>query len=60
VRAAELNEAVDACVWVDYVDALHAEFSRNGGRIVAAPQLRVHGMKELEVRDLAGDLIREG
>ncbi len=45
---------LDAYLWVDDVDALHAEFRRNGADIVMPPTLRVYGMKELEVRDLDG------
>jgi len=47
-------EAVDAYLWADGVDALHAEFARKGVEIVMPPTLRIYGMKELEVRDLDG------
>jgi uncharacterized glyoxalase superfamily protein PhnB len=47
-------EAIDAYLWVDDVDALHAEFQRTGADIVMAPTLRIYGMKEIEVRDLDG------
>src|SRR6266704_4536666 len=43
------DDALDAYLWVDDVDALHAEFQRSGADIVAAPQLRIYDMKELEV-----------
>jgi uncharacterized glyoxalase superfamily protein PhnB len=46
--------AIDAYLWVDDVDALHAEYQRNGVDIVMPPTLRIYGMKELEVRDLDG------
>jgi uncharacterized glyoxalase superfamily protein PhnB len=45
---------IDAYLWVDDVDALHAEFQRNGGDILMPPTLRIYGMKEFEVRDLDG------
>lgn len=50
-------DALDAYLWVDDVDALHAEFLASGADIVAPPQLRIYGMKELEVRDLDGYVI---
>jgi len=50
-------DALDAYFWIDDVDALHAEFQRSGADIVAPPQLRIYGMKELEVRDLDGYVI---
>src|SRR5947207_14427152 len=51
------DDALDAYLWVDDVDALHAEFQRRGAVIVAPPQLRIYGMKELEVRDHDGYVI---
>jgi len=51
------GEALDAYLWVDDVDALYAEFQRSGADIVAPPQRRIYGMKELEVRDLDGYVI---
>jgi len=51
------DDALDAYLWVDDVDALHAEFQRSGAAIVTGPQLRIYGMKELEVRDLDGYVI---
>jgi uncharacterized glyoxalase superfamily protein PhnB len=50
-------DALDAYLWVDDTDALHAEFLHSGADIVAPPQLRIYGMKELEVRDLDGYVI---
>jgi uncharacterized glyoxalase superfamily protein PhnB len=47
-------EGIDAYLWVDDVDALHGAFQRAGADIVAPPQSRIYGMKELEVRDLDG------
>ncbi len=48
------NDALDAYLWTDDADVLHAEFQHSGADIVSAPQLRIYGMKELEVRDLDG------
>ncbi|MBV9860662.1 MAG: VOC family protein [Alphaproteobacteria bacterium] len=48
------GEAIDAYLWVDDVDSLYAEFRQNGADILGPPQLRIYGMKELEVRDLDG------
>jgi catechol 2,3-dioxygenase-like lactoylglutathione lyase family enzyme len=48
------GEAVDAYLWTDDVDSLHAAFSAAGVEIVMPPTLRIYGMKELEVRDLDG------
>jgi hypothetical protein len=48
------DDALDAYLWVDDVDALYAEFRHNSADIVSAPLLRIYGMKELEVRDVDG------
>lgn len=48
------GETVDAYLWVDDVDALHAEFQATGADIVMAPTTRIYGMKEIEVRDHDG------
>jgi uncharacterized glyoxalase superfamily protein PhnB len=45
---------IDAYLWVENVDALYAEFQRNGVDIVMPPTTRVYGMRELEVRDRDG------
>jgi catechol 2,3-dioxygenase-like lactoylglutathione lyase family enzyme len=50
-------EALDAYIWTDDVEAIHAEFQQSGAQIVSPPQLRIYGMKELEVRDLDGYVI---
>ena len=50
-------EALDAYLWTDDVDALHAELQQSGADILSPPQLRSYGMKELEVRDLDGYVI---
>ena len=47
-------ESVDACLWVDDVQALHAEFRQNGVDIVMPPTVRIYSMKEFEIRDLDG------
>ncbi len=51
------KEALDAYLWTDDVDALYAELRQHQADIVSPPQLRIYGMKELEVRDLDGYLI---
>jgi len=48
------SDALDAYFGVDDVDALYAEFQQTGADIIMPPQLRIYGMKELEVRDLDG------
>jgi uncharacterized glyoxalase superfamily protein PhnB len=48
------SEAIDAYFSVDDVDALYAEFQQAGADIIMPPQLRIYGMKELEIRDLDG------
>jgi uncharacterized glyoxalase superfamily protein PhnB len=48
------SEAIDAYLWVDDVEALHAEFQQSGADITMPPTQRGHGMKEIEVRDLDG------
>jgi uncharacterized glyoxalase superfamily protein PhnB len=45
---------IDAFLWTEDADALHAELQASGADIVAPPVLRVYGMKEFEVRDLDG------
>ena len=49
--------AYDAYIWVDDVDALHAELQGRGADVLGPPQVRDYGMKELEVRDGDGYLI---
>jgi len=54
------GDALDAYLWTDDVDALHGEFQQRGADIASAPQLRIYGMKELEVRDLDGYVLAFG
>jgi len=51
------DEALDAYIWTGDVDGLFAEFRQKGADLVGPPQLRIYGMKELEVRDLDGYVI---
>ena len=51
------GEALDAYLWTNDIEALHAEFRQSGADILSPPQLRIYGMKELEVRDLDGYVI---
>jgi hypothetical protein len=51
------DDALDAYLWTDDVDALYGEFQQRGADLVGPPQLRIYGMKEFEVRDLDNYLI---
>lgn len=44
----------DVYVYVDDVDALHADFRRRGAHILAAPHVAPHGIYEMVVEDLNG------
>ncbi|HVH80129.1 MAG TPA: VOC family protein, partial [Stellaceae bacterium] len=48
------------CVFVDDVDALHAEFATRGARIVAPPQDYDYGMRDFDVADLDGNRVTFG
>jgi catechol 2,3-dioxygenase-like lactoylglutathione lyase family enzyme len=48
------EEALDAYVWVDDVDALHAELKAKGAKILEGPVLRFYKCYELVVEDLNG------
>ena len=41
-------------LYVDDVDALHAEFQQSGAKIVHAPRIAPYGIREMEVEDLNG------
>jgi hypothetical protein len=53
-------EAYDAYVWVDNVDALYHEFAEKHAEVIESPRLKEHGMKEMDVRDPDGYVIRWG
>ena len=44
----------DVYLYVDGLDAVHADLQRRGADIVAPPQMAPYGIRELEVRDLNG------
>ena len=48
------EEALDAYIWVDDVDALYAELKAKGAKILQEPVLRFYKCYELVVEDLNG------
>jgi hypothetical protein len=48
------EEALDAYVWVDDVDALYTELKAKGAKILEGPVLRFYKCYELVVEDLNG------
>jgi catechol 2,3-dioxygenase-like lactoylglutathione lyase family enzyme len=48
------------CAFVTDVDALHAEFAERQASIVNAPDDRVYGMRDFDVRDLDGNQLTFG
>jgi uncharacterized glyoxalase superfamily protein PhnB len=48
------EEALDAYIWVDDVDALYAELQGKGAKIVEAPKQQVWGCYEFTVEDAFG------
>jgi len=59
-NATRREEGIDAYVWVDDVDALHAEFQRRGVEIAGAPTKQVYGCYEMIVEDNHGFRIAFG
>jgi catechol 2,3-dioxygenase-like lactoylglutathione lyase family enzyme len=55
-----MDEAFDAYVWVDDVDALATELRANKADIVEGPVDRIYHMRELLVRDLNGCVLAFG
>jgi uncharacterized glyoxalase superfamily protein PhnB len=49
--------AIDAYVWVTDIDGLYAEFRSKGAYLSGPPQLKVYGIREIEVFDLDGYVI---
>lgn len=45
---------IDAYIWVNDLDALHAEFKSRGARIIESPVLRVYKCYEMVVEDNFG------
>jgi len=54
------EEGIDAYIWVDDVDALHAELQRRGARVVDPPTKRVYGCYEMVAEDNNGFRIAFG
>jgi hypothetical protein len=48
------EESLDAYIWVNDVDALHAELQGRGAKILEPPTLRVYKCYELMVEDNCG------
>ena len=45
---------LDAYIWVNDLDALHAEFEGRGAKIIEAPAVRVYQCYEMVVEDNFG------
>jgi catechol 2,3-dioxygenase-like lactoylglutathione lyase family enzyme len=58
--SAHRQEAVDAYIWLDDVDALYAELKQRGADIVEGPVQRIYGCREIVVRDPDGFKIAFG
>jgi uncharacterized glyoxalase superfamily protein PhnB len=54
------SEAFDAYIWVESADTLYAELEARQADLIAPPQLKFYGMKEFEVRDDDGFVLRFG
>jgi hypothetical protein len=54
------REAIDAYLWVDDADALYNEQQQSAADIIMPPTLRIYAMKEIEVRDFDGYVLRFG
>ena len=54
------GEAFDAYVWVENVDRLHRELTGKNAAILTMPGLKEYGMKEMDVQDVDGYVIRFG
>jgi uncharacterized glyoxalase superfamily protein PhnB len=52
--------AIDAYIWARDVDSLHAEFAGRGAKSLTEPCDQSYGMREIEVVDLDGYVIRFG
>lgn len=54
------GEAHDAYIWVDDADEIYRDFVLRKADLDGAPVLKPYGMREFEVRDLDGHVIRFG
>jgi catechol 2,3-dioxygenase-like lactoylglutathione lyase family enzyme len=46
-----------ACIFVDDVDALHADLVQRGAKVLKAPKDYDYGMRDFDVADLDGNMI---
>lgn len=54
------TESFDAYIWVDSVGDVHTQLTTRHADVVSDPQLKSYGMKEFDVRDADGYVIRFG
>jgi len=54
------RESFDAYIWVENADDVHAQIKARHAHLLSAPALKSYGMKEFEVRDADGYVIRFG
>ena len=45
---------LDAYIWVNDLDALHAELKERGAKIIQAPKMKVYSCYEMEIEDNFG------
>ena len=45
------------CIYVDDVDALHADLTKRGAKVVKAPANQDYGLRDFDVADLDGNMI---
>jgi len=54
------RESFDAYIWVERADDVHAQLRGRHADLIGAPELKSYGMKEFDVRDADGYVIRFG
>jgi catechol 2,3-dioxygenase-like lactoylglutathione lyase family enzyme len=54
------RESFDAYIWVESADDIHAQLKARHADLLSGPELKSYGMKELDVRDADGYVIRFG
>src|SRR5258708_37246238 len=54
------SESFDAYIWVENADEVHKQLGARHADVVGPPELKSSGMKELDVRDADGYVIRFG
>ncbi len=45
------------CIFVDDVDALHADLTKRGAKVIKAPANQDYGLRDFDVADLDGNMI---